>query len=148
MKTYNDFWVGVEVVMWLSLTENLVDVDVHSSIVAPIICQCDNETDAIRSRGSDDVVLEGNVRNPTKARQCRINLTEILETSWTVVDGRYTPVPELVIVSARSGDLIEAPDDLGRQAKWMYLQGILAKSGRSWPPSPQCFERQRSFRRW
>ena len=37
------------------------------------------------------------------------SLTKVLETSWTIVDGRRASVPELVVVPARSGDLVEAP---------------------------------------
>ena len=37
--THHDLCIGVEIVMRLSSAENLVDVDVHASIVAPIISQ-------------------------------------------------------------------------------------------------------------
>ena len=62
-KTYDDFGVGVEIVMRLALTDNLVDVDIHSSIVAPIVGQRDDETDVVRFRGSNDVVLKDDVRD-------------------------------------------------------------------------------------
>lgn len=55
--------------MRLSLTENLVDIDVHPTIIVPIIGQRDDEMDVVRFRSSDDVVLEDDVRN--RARQCR-----------------------------------------------------------------------------
>jgi hypothetical protein len=62
-KTYDDFGVGVEIVVRLALTDNLVDVDIHSSIVAPIISQRDDQTDVVRFRGSNNVVLKDDVRD-------------------------------------------------------------------------------------
>lgn len=37
-RTHNNFRVGVEVVVGLALAEDLVDVDVHSAVVAPVVC--------------------------------------------------------------------------------------------------------------
>lgn len=65
-RTYDDFGVGVEIVMRLTLTENLVDVDVHSSIIVPIVGQCDDEMDVVCFRGSNDIVLKDDVSNGTR----------------------------------------------------------------------------------
>lgn len=37
------------------------------------------------------------------------NLTKIFETGWAVVYGRRASIPELVVLPARSGDLVETP---------------------------------------
>lgn len=62
-KTYDDFGVGIKIVMRLALTDNLVDVDIHSAIVAPIVGQRDDETDVVGFRGCNDVVLRDDVRD-------------------------------------------------------------------------------------
>lgn len=54
--------------MGLSLTENLVDVNVHPSIVVPVVGQRDDEMNVVRFRSSDDVVLK-DMRSLIKARQ-------------------------------------------------------------------------------
>lgn len=58
------------------------------------------------------------------------DLTKVLETSGTVVDGRRASIPELVVVPARSSDLVEAPD-MFRTSKELdrVHKGILAKCG-------------------
>lgn len=70
-KTYDNFGVGVEIVVWLALTKNLVDVDIHSSIVIPVIGQRDDEMDVVCFRGSNDVVFKSNMRNLTNPKECR-----------------------------------------------------------------------------
>ena len=54
--------------MGLSLAENLVDVNVHPSIVVPVVGQRDDEMNVVRFRSSDDVVLK-DMRSLIKARQ-------------------------------------------------------------------------------
>ena len=49
------------------------------------------------------------------------SLTKVLETSWTVVDDRRVSVPELVVVPARSGDLVEAPGRSRTLNSWIVF---------------------------
>lgn len=70
----------------------LRDVDVHASVVGPVVRKCDNKTNAILLRRADDGV---------KAR----------DSEAAGIECSYAILPELVVstVFLRGGNIVEAP---------------------------------------
>lgn len=76
----------------------LRDVDVHASVIRPVVRKCDNKTNAILLRRAD---------NGVKAR----------DSEATGIESGYAILPELVVstVFLRGGNIVEAP------SKWRIV---------------------------
>jgi hypothetical protein len=110
-----DIRVGIEITMSLSTTQDLRDVYIHASIVAPIIDERDDEADTGSFGLRDDCV-------------------EFAETIGTSVDGGCTVGPELVVgsVGLNARHVIESPGaDDSCTSLCDFAKGLGDKRGRA-----------------
>lgn len=112
--------IGIEEAVRLPASDNLSNVSVHATVVLPIVSQRDNESDARRLGSSHHGV-------------------KLLETVGTVVDSGSGTIPELIVGTGRTGNIVPSPNSKDSRTGLGNLgQSLLNESSRAQLGEPVC----------
>ena len=109
VNTYNDVRIRIEVVVVCGAVD-LLDIDIHASVVGPVVRERDDEPDAVRLGGGYDGV-------------------EARDTVAARVECRYPVRPELVVsaVGLRRSHVVETPI-----IRCKFRMSLIAPRNRNW----------------